>query len=170
MWLGLCGVRYREWHIPVPNRPDHPPEFIGHGDCGLVVAMPVAHRDGPVMQPCERLRGRPATRGRHEHRAGAVGEQAPEIYVPAFADPPEAPPPAARMPAAAAWRGGHFAGRRAPSSGRCHTLPSRRAAATSRRESGRTLPDSIAGVGGCAIAHRPEPAQKRSLRGQRPPS
>ena len=45
-----------------------------------------------MVQTREGLLGCPAPVGRREHRARAVGEQAPEIHVPAFTDPPEAPP------------------------------------------------------------------------------
>ena len=77
--LGLRRVRQCAGHILVPNRPNESAEFVRHGNRGFVVAAPRVHRHRPVVQTREGLLGRPAPVGRREHRARAVGEQAPEI-------------------------------------------------------------------------------------------
>ena len=58
--------------ILCPDRPDDPPQFVGHRNRRLVVAAPLAEVQGPSMQAGG---GRPpAAVRRKQHRAGAVRE------------------------------------------------------------------------------------------------
>ena len=77
----LRGVRHRERHVLLPDRPHDAAEFISDRDRGFVVAAPRAEGQRPVMQPCQRLAARGPTMSHEQDGPGAVRQEAAQVHV-----------------------------------------------------------------------------------------
>lgn len=99
-----AGLRSKV-HLVVPHRPDRPRQFVRDRDGRFVMATPRSHRDGPLLEPSGSVRRGPhRSLSREQHGAGAMRQEATQIYIAAFTDPPQVSPPArGRL----AWRQAH---------------------------------------------------------------